>query len=58
MARLVQATGSGLLAEQRSIGDLVDSPDASDFDPTHYLGSTDALIDLLVARARPTGGRP
>lgn len=58
MARLVQATASGLLAEQRSLTGLVDGAQAPDFDPTHYLGSTDALIDLLLTRARTTGGHP
>ena len=58
MARLVQAAGSGLLAEQRSIAGLVDPDGLPDFDPTHYLGSNDALIDLLVARARSAGGHP
>jgi 3-carboxy-cis,cis-muconate cycloisomerase len=55
MARLVQSAASGLLAEQRSLAALFDEPPAPDFDPTHYLGGTDALIDELVARAR-TGG--
>lgn len=58
MARLVQAAGSGLLAEQRSIAGLVDTDGLPDFDPSHYLGSNDALIDLLVARARSAGGHP
>ena len=57
MARLVQAAGSGLLAEQRSLAGLYDEAATPDFDPTHYLGSTDAIIDELVARARQ-GGRP
>ena len=58
MARLVQAAGSGLLAEQRSLAGLVDEATADDFDPTHYLGSTDALIDLLLARAASGGRHP
>lgn len=57
MARLVQAAGSGLLAEQRSLAGLYDDPVTPHFDPTHYLGSTDAIIDELVARARQ-GGHP
>jgi 3-carboxy-cis,cis-muconate cycloisomerase len=55
MARLVQSAGSGLLAEQRSLAALFDAAPAPDFDPSHYLGSTDALIDELVARARSGG---
>lgn len=55
MARLVQTAGSGLLAEQRSLAALFDEPPAPDFDPVHYLGGTDALIDELVARARSGG---
>ena len=58
MARLAQTAASGLLAEQRSLTELVDGADAPDFDPTHYLGSTDALIDVLLTRARPAEGRP
>lgn len=55
MARLVQETRSALLAEQRSMAALVDGTDEADFDPTHYLGSNDALIDAVLRRAR-TGG--
>ncbi len=58
MARLVQTAASGLLAEQRSLTGLVDGAEIPDFDPTHYLGSTDALIDLLLTRARPAEGHP
>ncbi|MEV6101848.1 lyase family protein [Nocardia sp. NPDC051981] len=62
MARLVQATASGLLAEQRSLTALVEGPPEPDFDPAHYLGGTDALIDDIVRRARTadrtrSGGR-
>jgi len=57
MARLVQVAGSGLLAEQRSLAGMYDDTATPDFDPTHYLGSADAIIDELVARAR-SGGRP
>lgn len=57
MARLVQAAGSALLAEQRSLAGLVGAARPPDFDPAHYLGSTDALIDVLLARASE-GGRP
>ena len=56
MARLVQAAGSGLLAEQRSLAGLYDEAATPDCDPAHYLGSADAIIDELVARARQ-GGR-
>ncbi|MEV6140650.1 lyase family protein [Nocardia sp. NPDC051990] len=52
MARLVQSAASGLLAEQRSLARLVDSSPEPDFDPSHYLGSTDALIDEILGRAR------
>lgn len=52
MATLVQAAGSALLAEQRSLAGLVDDSAESDFDPTHYLGSTDAVIDEILGRAR------
>ncbi|MFE7718550.1 lyase family protein [Nocardia rhizosphaerihabitans] len=51
MARLVQSAASGLLAEQRSLAQLVDGAPETDFDPSHYLGSTDALIDEILARA-------
>jgi 3-carboxy-cis,cis-muconate cycloisomerase len=56
MARLVQAAGSALLAEQRSLTRLFDDV-APDFEPSHYLGGTDAVIDELVTRAR-SGDRP
>lgn len=47
-----------MLAEQRSLTGLVDGAATDDFDPTHYLGSTDALIDQLLARAAPGGRHP
>lgn len=52
MARSVQVARSALLAEQRSIGELVDNPPEPDFDPAHYLGSADVLIDEILRRAR------
>ncbi|MGW4031630.1 lyase family protein [Streptomyces sp. NPDC004838] len=55
MARLVQATGSALLAEQRSLAGLVDGSPEPGLDPTDYLGSTDDLIDHIVGRARSGG---
>lgn len=57
MARLVQAQGSALLAEQRSLAGLVAGSREPDFDPTHYLGSTSDLIDEIVGRARSGGAR-
>ncbi|MGY0498302.1 lyase family protein [Nocardia sp. FBN12] len=62
MARLVRSAGSGLLAEQHNLAHLVDDAADTDFDPSHYLGSADALIDSVLDRARtqeptPTGGR-
>ncbi|WP_216915609.1 lyase family protein [Nocardia noduli] len=52
MVRLVLSAASGLLAEQRSLAGLVDSSSEPDFDPSNYLGSTDALIDEILGRAR------
>ncbi|WP_083883839.1 lyase family protein [Nocardia higoensis] len=52
MARLVQTAGSALLAEQRSLTELVESSGEPDFDPAHYLGSADVLIDEILGRAR------
>ncbi|MFD4351176.1 lyase family protein [Nocardia sp. NPDC058518] len=57
MARLVHTASSALLAEQRSLAALVDGSPEPDFDPTHYLGSIDLLIDEIVARARSGGSR-
>ncbi|WP_410875930.1 lyase family protein [Nocardia sp. A7] len=58
MARLVQSATSGLLAEQHSLARLVADAAEPDFDPSHYLGSTDALIDEILARAgEPTHTR-
>lgn len=56
MARLVSASGSNLLAEQRSLAGFVGADD-DDFDPTHYLGSADAIIDTILDRARSGGSR-
>jgi 3-carboxy-cis,cis-muconate cycloisomerase len=56
MAAVVKQRSSALLAEQRSIGSLFE-PDSEhprnpDFDPSHYLGATAAVIDQILARAR------
>ncbi|MCW2848276.1 MAG: putative 3-carboxy-cis,cis-muconate cycloisomerase [Marmoricola sp.] len=51
MASVVKNRTSALLAEQRSIGGLFDTQ-ATDFDPSHYLGATGAVIDQILARAR------
>lgn len=56
MSRGVQFAASALLAEQHSLTRLVDEAGETDFDPSHYLGSTDALIDNMLERAR-TGGQ-
>ncbi|PKV76923.1 lyase family protein [Nocardia fluminea] len=56
MARTVQASASALLAEQHSLSRLVDEPPETDFDPNHYLGSIDALIDDMLERARTHAG--
>ncbi len=54
MAAVVKQRTSALLAEQRSLGALFDSgaPRDPDFDPSHYLGATSAVIDQILARAR------
>jgi len=58
MAAVVKQRSSALLGEQRSIGALFDEPSAAgrprdpDFDPSHYLGATAAVIDQILARAR------
>ncbi len=56
MAAVVKQRSSALLAEQRSIGALFEPdrehPRDPDFDPTHYLGATSAVIDQILARAR------
>jgi 3-carboxy-cis,cis-muconate cycloisomerase len=55
MAAVVKQRSSALLAEQRSIRGLFDSGDGQpepDFDPSHYLGATGAVIDEILARAR------
>ena len=56
MARLVDSAGSTLLAEQRSLAGFIGTT-ADDFDPAHYLGSSDAIIDLILERARSGGSR-
>src|SRR6478735_1795608 len=58
MAAVVKQQSSALLAEQRSIRSLTDAPDAhpsaaSDLDPSHYLGATEAMIEEILERARP-----
>ncbi len=54
MDAVVKQRSSALLAEQRSIQGLfgTGSSRAPDFDPSHYLGATGALIDAIIARAR------
>lgn len=56
MTRLVESAGSILLAEQRSLAGFVGAA-GDDFDPTHYLGSSDAIIDAILERARSGGSR-
>ena len=54
MAAVVKQQSSALLAEQRNIRAVPD-PDSQlepDFDPSHYLGATGAVIDQILARAR------
>ena len=54
MAAVVKQQSSALLAEQRNIRAVPD-PDLElepDFDPSHYLGATGAVIDQILARAR------
>lgn len=57
MARLVGSAGTALLAEERSLVGFLDRADDIDDDPTHYLGSTDAIIDTVLERARSGGAR-
>jgi 3-carboxy-cis,cis-muconate cycloisomerase len=52
MSALVKQQSSALLAEQRSIGALLETTTDPDFDPSHYLGASAALIDRTIARAR------
>jgi 3-carboxy-cis,cis-muconate cycloisomerase len=52
MAAVVKQQSSALLAEQRSIGALFETPHDPDFDPSHYVGTSSALIDRIIARAR------
>lgn len=56
MARLVDSVGSTLLAEQRNLAGFVGATD-DDFDPAHYLGSSNAIIDVILERARSGGPR-
>jgi 3-carboxy-cis,cis-muconate cycloisomerase len=54
MAAVVKQQSSALLAEQRSIAALREDDDAHepDFDPAHYLGAADSVIDQVLVRAR------
>jgi len=60
MAALVKQRSSALLAEQRSIGAVSepdrDHPRDPDFDPSHYLGATGAVIDQILGRAHADPG--
>jgi 3-carboxy-cis,cis-muconate cycloisomerase len=54
MAAVVKQRSSALLAEQRSIRTLFEGDEQdreTDFDPSHYLGATGAVIDQVLARA-------
>ena len=52
MAALAKQQSSALLAERRSLAPMSRRPGDSDFDPSHYLGATGAVIDAILARAR------
>jgi 3-carboxy-cis,cis-muconate cycloisomerase len=52
MASVVKQQASALLAEHRSLAPLSGTSRAADFDPSHYLGATAAMIDQILARAR------
>lgn len=52
MTAVVKQQSSALLAEQRSISALFETPHDPDFDPSHYLGASTALIDRIIARSR------
>lgn len=55
MAAVVKQRTSALMAEQRSIHALFDTPAGSrepQFDPSNYLGATGAIIDQILDRAR------
>ncbi len=59
MAGVVKQQASALLAERRSIRSLTESPGtdagpSADFDPRHYLGTTEAMIEEILERARRT----
>jgi len=49
---VVKQQASALLAEHRSLAPLSGVNRAPDFDPSHYLGATGAVIDQILARAR------
>ena len=53
MASVVKQQASALLAERRSLAALSDATTApeSDFDPAHYLGTTQTIIDTILERA-------
>ncbi len=60
MAAVVKQRSSALMAEQRSIHALFDTLSRSrepDFDPSHYLGATGAIIDQILDRARDESGK-
>ena len=52
MAAVVRQRASALLAEHRSLASLSDTERDADFDPSHYLGATGAIIDQIIDRAR------
>jgi 3-carboxy-cis,cis-muconate cycloisomerase len=52
MASVVKQRASALLAEHRSLAALSGADREPDFDPSHYLGATGAMIDVVLARAR------
>lgn len=64
MAAVVEQRSSALMAEQRSIHALFDTPSGSREpdpeptpDPSHYLGATGAIIDQILGRARDEKGK-
>lgn len=57
MARLVSSAGTALLAEERNLAGFVGRGGDIDDDPTHYLGSSDSIIDAVLERARSGGAQ-
>ena len=57
MARLVSSAGTALLAEERNLAGFVGRAGDIDDDPMHYLGSSDAIIDAVLERARSGGAQ-